>query len=97
MSVVLPEATLLKITIEMIHRIAKPSHLAASVPRDALMRVHFYHTKEKLLTAARHKSPLPAPFNGIQLFPDLSKYTLQMRGQLNPLKKVMSNYKIPYK
>lgn len=97
MSAILPEATQLNLTIDRIHRIAKSSHLAASVPRDVLMKVHFYHTKEKLLTAARHKSSLPAPFTDIQLFPDLSKYTLQLRRQLNPLTKAMNNHTIPYK
>lgn len=97
MSAILPEATQLELTIERIYRTAKPSHLVASMPREVLMRVHFYHAKEKLLMAARHKSSLPAPFTDIQLFPDLSKYTLQLRRQLNPLTKAMDNHKIPYK
>lgn len=46
---VIPEASPRDAIIDRIHRIAKPSHLAASVPRDVLMRVHFYQTKEKLL------------------------------------------------
>lgn len=61
--------------IDRIHRIAKPSHLAASVPRDVLMRVHF-HIKEKLLMGIKTKTPSPVPYTGIQFFPDLSKHTL---------------------
>lgn len=90
MCAILPDATLLEITIDRIHRIAKLPHLAVSVPRDVLMRVHFFHAKEKLLTAARPKSALPAPFDRIQLFPDLSKY-------LNPVTKAMNNHKIQCK
>lgn len=29
--------------VDRIHRISKPSHLAASIPWDVLMRVHFFH------------------------------------------------------
>lgn len=83
--------------IDRIHRIAKPSHLAASVPRDVLMRIHFYHIKEKLLMGVKAKTPLPAPYTEIQFFPDLSKYTLQMRRQMNPITKCLQNHKIPYK
>lgn len=93
MHLVIPEASLRDVIIDRIQRIAKPSHLAASVPRDVLMRVHFYHTKEKLLMGLRAKSPLPSPYTGIQLFPDLSKYTLQ----LNPITKGLQNHKLQYK
>lgn len=79
------------------HRIAEPSHLAASIPRDVLMKVHFFHIKEKLLTTARTSSQLPIPYDGILLFPNLSKYTLQLRRQLNPVTKGLHNHKIQFK
>lgn len=97
MHVIVPEASPRDIIIDRIHRIAKPSHLAASIPRDVLMRVHFFHVKEKLLLGVKNKSPLPAPYTGIQFFPDLSKYTLQQRTNLNPITKGLQNHKIPYK
>lgn len=97
MHTIIPEASLRDIIIDRIHRIAKPSHLAASVPRDVLMRVHFYHIKEKLLMGVKAKSPLPAPYTGIQFFPDLSKFTLQLRRQMNPITKSLQNHKVPYK
>lgn len=46
---------------------------------------------------ARNKSPLPHPYDGIQIFPDLSKYTLQLRRNLNPITKGLHNHKIVYK
>lgn len=97
MHLVIPEASPRDVIVDRIHRIAKPSHLAASVPRDVLMRVHFYHTKEKLLMGLRDKSPLPSPYTGIQLCPDLSKYTLQLRRQLNSITKGLQNHKLQYK
>lgn len=43
------------------------------------------------------KSPLPAPYTGIQFFPDLSKFPLQLRRQMNPITKSLQNHKVPYK
>lgn len=97
MYTIMPEASPREVIIDRIHRIAEPSHLAASVPRDVLMRVHFYHIKEKLLMGVKAKSPLPAPYTGIPFFPDLSKFTLQLRRQMNPVTKGLQNHKIPYK
>lgn len=93
----LPTATPLGLAIDRIHRIAKPPHLAASVPRDVLMRVNFFQTKEALMAAARAKGNLDPPYDNIQLFPDLSKYTLQLRRQLGPITKALNNHKIQYK
>lgn len=94
---ILPDALPRDIIIDRIHRIAKPSHLAATVPRDVLMRVHFFHVKEKLMYEARNKTQLPRPYDGIQIFPHLSKYTLQLRRNLNPITKGLYNHKIVYK
>lgn len=94
---ILPDAAPRDIVIDRIHRIAKTSHLAASVPRDILIRIHFFHIKEKMMTEARSKAPLPRPYEAIQIFPDLSKFTLQMRRKLNPITKGLFNHKILYK
>lgn len=93
----LPEITPIKRTINRIHRIPKPKHLDASVPRDILMKIHFFSTKEQLLTKARTSQMLPAPYNGVHLYADLSKYTLNMRRQMKTITKALYNHKIPYK
>lgn len=92
MHTILPEASPRDVIID---RIAKPSHLAASVPRDVLMRVHFHHIKEKLLMGVKAKSPLPAPYTGIPFFPDLSKFTLQLRRQMNQLPRAFKTTRYP--
>lgn len=94
---ILLDASSRDIIIDRSHRIAKPTHLAASVPRDVLMRAHFFHIKEKLIMEARSKSPLPRPYEGVHLFPDLSKYMLQLRRNLYPVTKGLHNHKILYK
>lgn len=77
-SAILPEASPMDLTINRIHHFPKASHFADSVPRDMLMRVHFFQTKEQLLSTARSMCSLPAPYTDLQIFPDLSKHTLQL-------------------
>lgn len=79
MHAILPNATSLEISIDLIHRISKPPHLVALVPSYVLMRVHFFCAKEMLLVAARSAVTLPAPFAEIQLYPDLSKFTFSTK------------------
>lgn len=94
---ILPDASPGELIVDRIHRISKPPHLAASVPWDVLMRVHFFHIKEKLMTEARSKMTLSRPYEGLQLYPDLSKYTLQLRRNLNQITKGLHNHRIVYK
>lgn len=39
----------IELTIDCIHRIPKPRHLEEAVPRDVLLRIHFYQAKEQML------------------------------------------------
>lgn len=87
MHTILPDASPRDIISNQIHRLSKLPHLAASVPRDLLMKIHFFHIKEKLLAFARANSLLPPPYEAIQSYLDLSKYTLQLSRQLNPITK----------
>lgn len=41
----LPEVSKIDRIIDRIHRIPKPKHLEASIPRDVLMKIHFFPTK----------------------------------------------------
>lgn len=40
-----PEISQIERMIDRIHRIPKPKHLDDSVPRDILMKIHFFPTK----------------------------------------------------
>lgn len=92
---IVPELSLLDMTVDRIHRITKPRHLEDAIPRDVLLRVHFYQAKEQILTKARILNPLPTPYS--ELFADLSQYTLQMRRQLKTVTKALNNHKLIYK
>lgn len=95
-STLLPDFSPVVLTIDRIHHIPKPQHLADSVPRDVLMLIHFFSIKEQLLCKARLLNSLPAPYTDVQIFLDLSQYTLQIRRQLKMIIKALRNPRITY-
>lgn len=96
-SALIPELTPTELTIDRIHKIPKPRHLENSIPRDILMRIHFYQAKELILSKSRAITILAAPYNGIQIYADLSQHTLQMRRQLKTVTKALNNQKLTCK
>lgn len=95
-SQLLPDLPPMETIIDRIHRLPKPSHLPPEVPRDTLMRVHFYHAKDMLMAKSRRLGQLPAPYTKLQLFADISQYTRNQRRQLQTITKPLNNHKIPY-
>lgn len=85
------------LTIDRIHRIPKPSFIAADQPRDLLLRVHFFQSKDKILMAARQLHNLPGEFPQVQILPDLSRHTLQKRRNLATITKALRNHHILHK
>lgn len=92
---VLPELSALDFTVDRI-RLPKPTYLPGSVPRDAILRLYFYHTKEKLMSVSRQREQIPSPYNDLQFYADLSQYTLQKRRNLNTIT-ALRNHKLSYK
>lgn len=93
----IPGLTDLVVTIDRIHRLPKPSHLSDHIPRDVLLRLHFFPVKENLMQYMRKQEQLPPTYQNLQFFADLSQYTLLKRKNLNTVAKVLRNHKIPYR
>ncbi|CAH2275951.1 Hypothetical predicted protein [Pelobates cultripes] len=70
-----------QLIIDRAHRLRRPKHLPNSTARDVIVRVHFYHAKERLVRASRTPG-MPDPY---QDFTGLSAATLQFRKSLTPL------------
>lgn len=83
--------------IDRIHRLPKPSHLPENIPRDVLMRVHFFQAKERFMIAFRKNKHPPGQYSSIQLFADLSQFTMQRRRSLLPVTKALRNHNIIYR
>lgn len=82
--------------IERIHHLLKPSFLADNIPREVLIWVHFYHIKDQFMAAFHKNSQPPAQYAPIQIFADLSQYTMQKCKALLSETKALQNHKIPY-
>ena len=93
----IPELTAIDITIDRIHRLPKPSYLPDNVPRDIILRMHFFHVKDQLMTTMRNKDQVPSQYQHLQFYADLSQYTLAKRRGLVTITKALRNHQIPYK
>lgn len=57
-----PTLPAMELTLNSVHTVPKPSFLAGDVPRDVLLSLHFYRTKEILLDAPEPiHLPIAAP------------------------------------
>lgn len=61
-----PSLSTLELTVDRVHRVPKSSFLAEEVPRDVLIRLHFYRTKELLLDAFRKSTQCPEQYASLQ-------------------------------
>ncbi|CAH2294093.1 Hypothetical predicted protein [Pelobates cultripes] len=87
--VLTPETPPDQLIIDRAHRLRRPKHLPNSAARDVIVRVHFYHAKER--------SPgMPEPYQDLKLFTDLSAATLQFRKSLTPLMTALCSQGIAY-
>lgn len=96
MALVLPSASSLDLTIDRIHRIPKPRHLGAQIPRDTLARVHFFHIKENFLRMMRNAPNLPDRFKDVSIYPDLSAATMLKHWEFQPFTKLLWDNNIAY-
>lgn len=96
-STLVPDASAHDLLVDRIHRVPKPSFLPADIPRDVLLRMHFYHIKDRLLQASCKRENIPQQYVNIRLLPDLSRHTLQCRRNLLTVTKDLRNQKILHK
>ncbi|CAH2283486.1 Hypothetical predicted protein [Pelobates cultripes] len=83
--------------IDRVHRLPKPPRLARDTPRDVIARFHYFKSKDTLLQAARATNNLPAPYEGIQLYADLSALTMARRRDFSTITKTLRNHKLNYR
>lgn len=65
-------------------------------PRDKIVKLHYHHSKEQLLAAARGKDPLNFQDHTYQLFADLSPLTIAKRRALKPQLLILQRNQIAY-
>lgn len=65
-------------------------------PRDIIIKLHFFRTKEQLLTAARNKDALQFQNHNYQLFSDLAPLTIAKRRAMKPQLQILIQHQIKY-
>lgn len=91
----LPDLPLEELVIDRIHRLPKPQHIPAKLPRDIIARIHYYRVKEKLMYITRGAAQLPECMQGLSFFANLSTHTMQRRHKLMTITKPLRNHNIP--
>ncbi|CAH2254236.1 Hypothetical predicted protein [Pelobates cultripes] len=74
-----PEVHTDMLLLDRLHRIPKPQQIAASLPRDVLLKAHYFHVKDLLMRRSRTAKDLPMEYAAIKMFSDLSAATLRQR------------------
>ncbi|CAH2219428.1 Hypothetical predicted protein [Pelobates cultripes] len=80
----LPEASNADLLMDRAHRALRAPSNNATTPRDVIVRLHFFHVKERIMRAAR-ETPIEVEGVQVQLYQDLAPTTLKRRRDLRPL------------
>lgn len=92
MKAYLPALTDSDLVVDRIHRLPKPSHLPDNIPRDVLMRVHFFQTKEQFMIAFRKNQQPPEQYFSIQLSQIFCNSPCRSANPLYPSQKALRNH-----
>ncbi|CAH2277547.1 Hypothetical predicted protein, partial [Pelobates cultripes] len=81
------------------HRVPKPTFLPPETPRDVLLRMHYFHIKEEVMRAnrTRKKTDMPAAYQAIAIYADISAYTLRRRKEFAGITTQLRQQQIPYR
>ncbi|XP_040272583.1 uncharacterized protein LOC120988885 [Bufo bufo] len=85
------------IEMDRVHRALGPKSANPSRPRNIVCRVHFYKVKEAILKAARQADKVEVDGFQVQIMPDLSRRTLQLRRAVRPILTLLKNRDIQYR
>ncbi|CAH2299680.1 Hypothetical predicted protein [Pelobates cultripes] len=83
--------------IDGIHRVAKPKNLPDSIPRDVLLRAHYFHIKELVLRSHRSREGPHADFPAVRIMADISSATLRRRKDYTQTTTALRNHGIHYR
>lgn len=97
MKAFIPSLSDIELCIDRAHRIPKAKFLTETVPRDTLAHIHYYHVKERVMTAAKQNPEVPDDFTGISLYTDTLQQTVINRKKLATPTKILRNNNIAYR
>ncbi|CAH2220705.1 Hypothetical predicted protein [Pelobates cultripes] len=93
---ILPDSTEQECDIERAHRALRPLALNPTSPRDVIVRMQHFATKEKIMAATR-ASPPKYGASTLAFFQDLAPSTLKKRRDLKPLTMALTKKGLKYR
>ncbi|KAG9468069.1 hypothetical protein GDO78_013818 [Eleutherodactylus coqui] len=94
---ILPDIPDKELKIDRAHRLPLPKFLKADTPRDIIVRIHFYSTKEALMSTVRKLKTLPSPYSEIRVYIDLSQATMEAKRSFAEVTSALRDANIPYR
>lgn len=82
--------------LDRAHRALQPPR-TDGLPRDIIVKPHFYSVKEEVMRKLRGAAALTILGHTVQIFADLSPYTVQKRRSLKPLLQILQQKEIAYR
>lgn len=83
--------------LDRAHRSLAPKPPPGTNPRDVIARLHYYESKEALMTATRNKHCIEYKGAKLQIFSDLSPITLAKRRDLRPVTMHLQQHQVAYR
>lgn len=85
-----------RLELDRAHRALQPPR-SDGLPRDIIVKPHFYAVKEEVMKLSRSAEKLMFQGHQVQIFADISPYTVQKRRALKPLLQVLAGKEITYR
>lgn len=92
----IPEIAEHCLELDRAHMALQPPHLDG-LPRDVIVKPHFYAVKEEVMRKSRYSDNLTLNGHKIQIFADFLPYTVQKRRSLKPLQQLLIDRDINYR
>ncbi|XP_075719607.1 uncharacterized protein LOC142760334 [Rhinoderma darwinii] len=96
LTTLIPDISESHMEIDRAHR-ALTAMRRDGLPRDIIVKLHYYSIKEKVMERAR-KLPVITIYNtAVQIYADLAPQTIQKRRMLRPILQTLKHHAIPYR
>ena len=93
----LPETPPQSFTCDRIHRALRPKPPIDKPPRDIILCMKDFLTKENILRAARNSRNIEFEGTRIHLYPDISQATLERRRKMRDATSILQSARIRYR
>uniref|UniRef100_A0A803J2S0 L1 transposable element RRM domain-containing protein n=1 Tax=Xenopus tropicalis TaxID=8364 RepID=A0A803J2S0_XENTR len=93
---IVPDITDSQLLMDRVHRALGPRREGAP-PKDIIARLHYYSTKEAIMSASRATSHLEYKGHQYSIYADLAALTIQKRKLMKPVLTILTSHRIRYR